>query len=81
MDMLRFPANNNVLVPYFSAHWNCAEFERISEIAMLQKHENLHVFLLFTTDVFLSHATTRAENSPPGCFCRLDGSIGFLFFG
>jgi len=39
---------------------------------MLQNHENFHVFLLFTTDVFLwSHAPTRAENSPPGCFWSL----------
>ena len=67
MDMLRFPAKNNVLVPLFSAHWNCAEFR---EFLKLQCYKNMRICTFFCcSHVFLSHATTRAENSPPGCLC------------
>ena len=52
MDMLQFYANNHVLVTFFSAHCNCADFREFFQIAMLQNHENFHVFQLFTTDVF-----------------------------
>ena len=53
MDMLQFHANNHVLVTFFfPAHCNCADFRDFFQIAMLQNHENFHVFQLFTTDVF-----------------------------
>ena len=37
---------------FFSAHCNCADFWEFFQIAMLQNHENFHVFRLFTKDVF-----------------------------
>lgn len=44
---------------------------------MCPKYRNFHVFFFFRTDVFSlqSHATTRAENSPPGSFCN--SSVGY----
>ena len=66
MDMLQFHANDHVLVTFFfSAHCNCADFREFFQIAMLQNHENFHVFQLFTTDVFLikSCTYTRGKQS------------------
>ena len=44
MDMLRFCANNNVLVPFFSAHWNCAEFR---EFLKLQCYKTMRICTFF----------------------------------
>ena len=44
MNMLRFPANNNVLVPFFSAHWNCGEFR---EFLKLQCYKTMRICTFF----------------------------------
>ena len=71
MDMLQFHATNNVFVTVFLPTVTLQISEK-SAISMCPKYRNVHVFFFFRTDVFSlqSHATTRAENSPPGSFCN-----------
>ena len=74
LDMFQVHANNNVSVTFFflpiviaqilKKFWNC-------NVTKTWKFSRFSVVHNRCSLLIQRHATTRAENSPPGCFCSL----------